>query len=117
MGGGVNGAGIDEVSDELRLVSCDELPSVVGETRVGSRTDVNDEASLPLLSLPVASMSASRLGGGGGVVMLGSGVRCRPLLAGGGVSGAGKDEVSDELWLVSYDELPSTVGGTRIGWF
>ena len=36
LGGGVNGTGVDELSDELRLVSCDEPLSILGETRVGS---------------------------------------------------------------------------------
>ena len=36
MGGGVNGTGTYELSDELRLVSCEEPLSILGGTRVGS---------------------------------------------------------------------------------
>ena len=52
--------------------------------------------------------------------MLGSKVSCKPVLVGGGVSGAGIDELSEELRLRSCDELPLIAGGTRFGskgWF
>jgi hypothetical protein len=75
---------------------------------------------LPFLGIPfkVASSSGSRLSRGEGIVGLGSRVSCRPPLSGGGVNGAGIDELSDELRLVSCDacdEPPSVVGETRVG--